>query len=184
LKILILDNLSPFTINIRSCLGKLGVQFDCIKYYELSGLSGIGEYDKIILSGRKKNKSEINAINSKVVRMCYDSDKHLLGICYGAEIIALTFGGTLRKSGHFQGINSINIFVSSKIVPKIGSYQYYESHHYLISKLPKEFICIGSSGGSQYEAFCHKTKYIFGTQFHPEKSGSEGLLLFQNFLNA
>ncbi|HEX7178229.1 MAG TPA: hypothetical protein VF220_00780, partial [Nitrososphaeraceae archaeon] len=86
MKILILDNLSPFTINIRSCLGKLGVQFDCIKYYELSG---IGEYDKIILSGRKKNKSEINAINSKVVRMCYDSDKHLLGICYGAEIIAL-----------------------------------------------------------------------------------------------
>jgi len=180
LKILILDNLSPFTINIRSCLKKLGVQFDCIKYYELSS---IGHYDKIILSGRKKNKSEINAINSKVIRTCYDFDKHLLGICYGAEIIALTFGGTLRKSDHFQGINKVNIFVSSKIVPSVGSYQYYKSHHFLISKLPKEFIGIASSNKVQYEAFCHERKYIFGTQFHPEKSENEGLLIFQNFLN-
>ena len=60
------------------------------------------------LSGRRKNDKKINEINSKVIKFCIKNNKKLLGICYGAEILALTLGGTIRKIPALQkGITSI-----------------------------------------------------------------------------
>ncbi len=57
----------------------------------------LGQCDKVILSGRRKFSKEINAVNSSIIRCCDYNDKPLLGICYGAEIIALTLGGSIRR---------------------------------------------------------------------------------------
>src|SRR5437588_4048442 len=53
--------------------------------------------DKVILSGRRMNNREINIVNSSIIRQCFEKNIPLLGICYGAEIVALTLGGTIRK---------------------------------------------------------------------------------------
>src|SRR6266516_2129576 len=53
--------------------------------------------DKVILSGRRMNSREINIVNSNIIRQCFENNIPLLGICYGAEILALTLGGTVRK---------------------------------------------------------------------------------------
>ena len=46
----------------------------------------------------EKMKKRVNEINSKIVTYCIKNDAKLLGICYGAEILALTLGGTIRKT--------------------------------------------------------------------------------------
>lgn len=157
----------------------MGQAHDLKKYDEEFLLSG---YQKVILSGRQKNKKEINSMNSKIIRTCFDNETPLLGICYGAEIIALTFGGSIHKTGLVHGLNRINIEKPTKLLEKVHC-NVYESHSYAISHLPENFICVASSSSSKHEIICHTSKRIFGTQFHPEKSGKCGTELIRNFLS-
>jgi anthranilate/para-aminobenzoate synthase component II len=106
---LIVDNLSPFTPDIMESLEMLDISFACKKFSEVS-VTDLGPVNRVILSGRRKNSKEINIVNSNIVRHCYRSGKPLLGICYGAEIVALTFGGSIRRlSDRIQGTTVISV---------------------------------------------------------------------------
>lgn len=179
LTVLVVDNGSPYVKDITFCLDNLGQVHDLKKYDEEFFLSN---YQKVILSGRRKNKKEINSINSKIIKTCYTNETPILGICYGAEIIALTFGGTLHRTDLIQGFNRINIEKPTKLLEKAHC-DVYESHSYAISHLPDNFICVASSSTSKHEIICHNSKRIFGTQFHPEKSGACGTELIRNFIS-
>jgi GMP synthase (glutamine-hydrolysing) len=179
--ILVVDNLSPFTPDIVACLGKLGISHERIKYSDVAPGS-LASYDRVILSGRRKNDAAINAANSRIIKACHDSGQPLLGICYGSEIIALTLGGSLRKMArHVQG----QITIEPKSNPLThGKKQVtvYESHGYCVARLPPNFVALASSQDCRYEMFAHETKRIFGTQFHPEKSGADGLDIIASFV--
>ena len=86
---LVVDNLSPFTADILTCLGQLDQPHLHKRFSQVSN-EDLAHCDKVILSGRRKHSKEINAVNSRIIRYCHDCNKPLLGICYGAEIIALT----------------------------------------------------------------------------------------------
>src|SRR6185503_1228072 len=109
MRTLVVDNLSPFTPDILVCLDKLAVSRVYRKFSEVSQ-NDLEGCDKVILSGRRKNSREINAKNSMIIRQCKNSGKPLLGICYGAEIIALTLGGSIRKmSVRVQGSTPVSV---------------------------------------------------------------------------
>jgi GMP synthase (glutamine-hydrolysing) len=177
--VLVVDNGSPYVKDIILCLDQIGQSHTIKKYDEEFSLTS---YEKVILSGRLKNEKLINAVNSKIIRTCFNNETPLLGICYGAEIIALTFGGSIHKTGFVQGMNKIKIEKPIKLL-KEPYCNVYESHSYAISHLPENFVCIASSASSKHEIFCHNSKKIFGTQFHPEKSGESGVDLIRNFVN-
>jgi GMP synthase (glutamine-hydrolysing) len=179
LGVLVVDNGSPYVRDITSCLDNLRQVYDLKKYDEELLLLN---YQKVILSGRRKNKKEINSINSKIIKACFTNEIPVLGICYGAEIIALTFGGSLRRTDLIQGFKRINVEKPTKLLEKAHC-DFYESHSYAISHLPENFICVASSDTSKHEIICHKSKRIFGTQFHPEKSGGCGTDLIRNFVS-
>jgi GMP synthase (glutamine-hydrolysing) len=181
----VVDNLSPFTPNILDCLDKLGAAYICKRFLEVGGSSNDknNRYDKVILSGRRKNSKENNVINSKIIKYCFGTDIPILGICYGAEIIALTLGGSIyRMSSHVQGTISVTISKPNYLIPDRKSVSVYENHRYCISKLPENFDSIASSQFCKHEVFSHRKKKIFGIQFHPEKSGKDGFILLSNFL--
>ncbi len=183
LPVLVVDNLSPFTPDIVACLGKLEVYHECVKYSQVTA-ADLGRYDRVILSGRRMNDPTINASNSKIIKSCHDSGQPLLGICYGSEIIALTLGGSLRRMPrHAQGPITIEPMHNALTLGK-KQVKVYESHGYCVARLPPEFEVLAGSQDCQYEIFAHKTKKIFGTQFHPEKSGADGLDIIANFLRA
>jgi GMP synthase (glutamine-hydrolysing) len=179
LGVLVVDNGSPYVGDITLCLDNLRQVYDLKRYdEEFLPLN----YQKIILSGRRKNKKEINSINSKIFKTCFTNEIPVLGICYGAEIIALTFGGSLHRTDLVQGFKRINVEKPTKLLEK-SHCNVYESHSYAISHLPEDFICVASSDISKHEIICHKSKNIFGTQFHPEKSGECGIELIRNFVS-
>jgi GMP synthase (glutamine-hydrolysing) len=179
LSVLVVDNGSPYVKDIILCLDKIEQSHTIKKYDEEFILSS---YEKVILSGRQKYKKQINAVNSRIIRTCFNNEIPLLGICYGAEIIALTFGGSIHKTDYVQGLNKIKIEKPIKIL-KESYCNVYESHSYVISHLPENFVCVASSASSKHEIFCHNSKKVFGTQFHPEKSGECGIGLIRNFVN-
>ena len=103
----------------------------------------------------------------------------LLGICYGAEILALTLGGTIKKSQSLQkGNETIKIFKDNLI--SNDTLNVFESHGYEISKLPGVLIPLAESKNCKYEIIQYEKKLIFGTQFHPEMS-KDGHDLIQKF---
>lgn len=176
--LLVVDNGSVYTKNLIDFLNKLKIKFD-LQTPESLNLEIIKKYDSFILSGRRKNEKKINKINSKIIKHSIEHDKKLLGICYGAEILALTLGGTIRKIDSLQkGSEKIRICNYNKICN--DTMLVFESHSFEISKLPDSLIPIGESDNCKYEIIQYAKKPIFGTQFHPEMS-DDGHKLIEKF---
>ena len=134
---LVVDNLSPFTADILTCLGQLDNPHLHKRFSEVSN-EELAQCNRVILSGRRKHSKEINAVNSRIIRYCHYHKKPLLGICYGAEIIALTLGGSIRKMPvHVQGTTEVSVSSANPLTEGKKSILVYESHRYCIAKSPQ-----------------------------------------------
>ena len=176
--LLVIDNGSIYTKNLTDFLHKQNILFEKQTPHFLD-LSSLEKYDSFILSGRRKNDKKINEVNSKIIIHSIKNNIKLLGICYGAEILALTLGGTIRKvSLTQQGTEKIKTIKNNPL--SNNSLIVFESHGFEISKLPAMLIPLAESKNCQYEIIQYKTKPIFGTQFHPEMS-TDGYELIKKF---
>ena len=162
--LLLVDNGSVFTKDISITLSKSDVKFEKKSFDEIS-LDEIKKYNSFILSGRRQNDSQMNAKNSKIILHAVNEKKKLLGICYGAEILALALGGTIRKSSVIRGEQEI---ISNESALCTGKKIVFESHSYEISKLGNSLESIANSENCNNEIVKHKELLIYGTQFHPE----------------
>jgi GMP synthase (glutamine-hydrolysing) len=178
--VLVVDNTSPFTVDILACLGQLNISYLCRRFNDVSETDLVA-CSSVILSGRRQYDKKINMFNSRIAKYCYHRYKPLLGICYGAEIIALTFGGSIQKMpNHVHGMTMISVSDQNPLVGEKKKILVYESHRYCIAKLPSNFSSAARSQYCDHEVFLNE-RGIYGTQFHPEKSGGDGLALLKNF---
>jgi GMP synthase (glutamine-hydrolysing) len=174
------DNGSVYTKNLVDFLSEKNTEFTNIQHNQLES-SKISEFDSFILSGRRENNKEMNVLNSKIIQHAILKKKNLLGICYGAEILALTLGGTIRKKNiTIKGNQNITILQKNSLCS--GTIMVFESHNYEISRLGNSLIGIANSQNCLYEIIKHKTLNIFGTQFHPEMS-SDGQAVIETFVS-
>ena len=176
--LLVVDNGSIYTKNLTDFLNEKNIFFEK-QTPQLLDLDSLENYDSVILSGRRKNDKKTNEINSKIVTYSIKNNMKLLGICYGAEILALTLGGTIKKNSSLQkGNEIIKIFKENPI--SNDSLDVFESHRFEISKLPSVLIPLADSKNCKYEIIQYQEKQIFGTQFHPEMS-QDGHNLIEKF---
>jgi GMP synthase (glutamine-hydrolysing) len=173
------DNGSIFTKNLIDFLSEKEVNFKYKKHNQIE-LSTISEYNSFILSGRRENNKEMNVINSKIIQHAVLENKNLLGICYGAEILAITLGGTIKKSSVEKGEQEITIQKKNPLCK--GKMTVFESHNYEISRLNKTTKGVAGSKTCKFEIIQHNEHNIFGTQFHPEMS-SDGKSLISAFIS-
>ena len=176
--LLVVDNGSIYTKNLTEFLTQKNISFKKQTPHTLN-LNSLSNYDGFILSGRRKNEKKINEINSKIINFSIKNDIKLLGICYGAEILALTLGGTIRKTKSLQKGNEL-ISISKENLVCNGSLHVFESHGFEISRLPPILIPLAESNNCKYEIIQYDKKPIFGTQFHPEMT-NDGNDLIEKF---
>ena len=178
--LLVLDNGSVYTRNLIDFLSQEKINFITLTHDKIQ-LSQIAKFSSFILSGRTKNNQNMNVVNSKIIKHVVLEKKSLLGICYGAEILALTLGGTIRKTKFPQkGSNVIDVIKNNPICT--GQIHVFESHSYEISRLNDQLCGIAKSEYCKYEIIQHKELDIFGTQFHPEMS-IDGQKLVESFVH-
>ena len=176
--LLLVDNGSVFTKDIANTLSSSDVIFEQKSFDEINP-EDIEKFDSFIVSGRRDNNSQMNATNSKIILHTVNKKKKLLGICYGAEILALTLGGTIRKSSIIRGEQDI---ISNENSLCNGKNSVFESHSYDISKLGSSLDCVAESSNCKNEIVKHKELTIYGTQFHPEMS-NDGQSMIKKFVN-
>ncbi|MCX7728295.1 MAG: glutamine-hydrolyzing GMP synthase [Bacteroidia bacterium] len=112
----------------------------------------------------------------------------VLGICYGAQLLAKLHGGKVEKSqireygrARLTEINKTSLLLRN--IPN-GS-QVWMSHGDSILELPKEFTRTASTETIPVAAFESKDKKIFAVQFHPEVYHSEcGMQVLSNFVKS
>lgn len=186
-EVLIVDNNSPFTILLRDIVNELGYSYDHRRYSEIileeRGSENLPWFSKVILSGRRTGSSNINAANSTVIKYCYARNIPILGICYGCQIIALTFGGSLRRlEKPIKDFGHVTVKGDNALVFDKRRIRVFKSHKFCVSRLPACLASVGESQTCSNEILSHRERPIFGTQFHPEASGPDGKSILANFM--
>jgi GMP synthase (glutamine-hydrolysing) len=103
------------------------------------------------------------------------TEKPVLGICSGMQVIALQFGAKLAKKKEI-GMVRIRVKAPSKLF--LGDFEAYELHGNGLENLG-EFDILAESENC-VQAIRHKKKEIYGIMFHPEVR-NEGII--RNFIS-
>jgi GMP synthase (glutamine-hydrolysing) len=184
MKIFVVDNGGQWTHREWRVLRDLGIETKIIpNNTRLEDLKK-DKVDGLVLSG---GAARIGWESAKLGRIGEYLDKGnfpVLGICVGHQFMALHFGG---KAGPAEtpefGKMEIEIRKDSPLfrgIPK--KFTAWESHNDEIKILPKDFDVLASSSNCRIQAMQHKTKPLFGLQFHPEVEDTEfGKEIFRNF---
>jgi GMP synthase (glutamine-hydrolysing) len=111
--------------------------------------------------------------------------KPLLGICYGAQLMAYELGGNVEPAPHSEyGKTEITLQNPSLLFQNIHkATNVFMSHNDQVMRLPQGFTRTASSASCPNAAFENASKNLYATQFHPEVVHSEeGQAMLENFV--
>jgi GMP synthase (glutamine-hydrolysing) len=105
----------------------------------------------------------------------YDAGVPILGICYGAQLVALQLGGEVRKTGTGEyGRSAMAVAAPSVLLSEQPSEQtVWMSHGDSIVAAPPGFTVTASTGGTPVAGLENRERAIYGVQFHPEVAHTE-----------
>lgn len=185
-KIVILDFGSQTTQLIGRRIRELNIYSEIIPYNkyprtseEREGIIGV------ILSG-----SPLSVYDDKAFKVDFGDflgKVPVLGICYGAQLTAQTFGGAVEPAPSREYGRARLSFIEpgNPLFKDIATgAQVWMSHGDTITRLPEGFRCIASTNDVKFAAFQAPESMgtLFGVQFHPEVFHSEcGMQLLENF---
>ena len=181
-KIIILDFGSQTTQLIGRRVRELNMYCEILPYnkFPKDDKSVIG----VILSGspfsvydEKAFKVDLSDIRGKYP---------LLGICYGAQFMAYTNGGTVEpaETREYGRANLASFDAENPLLKGVSEYsQVWTSHGDTITSLPDNFKIIASTDKVAVAAYQAKDEALWGVQFHPEVFHSvDGTQILKNFV--
>ncbi len=96
----------------------------------------------------------------------------VLGICYGLQLLAKLLGGRVDRSAHREyGAAEVEVLTARGPLAAFRPgerVKVWMSHGDRVDALPPDFESIGRSGNSPHAAAAHRSKPLYGLQFHPE----------------
>lgn len=169
----------------------------------IRSLKELENYDGLVLPGVGNFDSAIRSIqkDSSLLNTAVDKDIPILGICLGLEMLF-----DKSEEGVLEGLKVLDgdVLMLPKMkvkVPHIGwnnlrivntesnllkgvpqdSWVYFV-HSYHIEPQDQRLIAAVTDYGSKLPVVIERSN-LFGTQFHPEKSGKIGAHIMKNFVN-
>tara|TARA_B100001559_G_scaffold319161_1_gene327872 strand:- start:174 stop:785 length:612 start_codon:yes stop_codon:yes gene_type:complete len=198
--VLILDYGMGNIFSVKNALEYLGAKVEIssnsaqISKREYIILPGVGSFAKA-MEKIKYLKIDLG------IKDAVKKKNKILGICLGFQLLcnSSSEGGNqeglglinddiIKMDNNFGkvphvGFNSIKIEKNSDLFygVKDGS-DFYFNHSYFLKNGNQDFVTSTCMNNNDFvSSYCKNN--IYGTQFHPEKSQSNGLIILKNFLN-
>jgi len=187
---------------------KISLNYLAIKNDILDNPKNILDYSHIVIPGVGSFKKAIknlkkNGFFDTLPQISKNKNQKILGICLGMQLLfeSSTEDGDSKGLGILKG--KVEKFSFSKVknikIPHVGFNQvlfnkknsfysdisinsdFYFDHSYRVTDFGDDLNSGITHYGEEFLSSFNKGN-IFGTQFHPEKSQSNGLLILRNFL--
>ncbi|MGD8780158.1 MAG: gamma-glutamyl-gamma-aminobutyrate hydrolase family protein [Ignavibacteria bacterium] len=183
--LLIIDNQSSFIKKFkRNFLSEQDFDYVFFDHNQPIVLSAKAQISGIMLSGGRGNPYEPLNLTANFIAMM-NFDVPVIGFCLGHEIIAVAHRGRIKKLPDYN-IKKVKVSVTKPEDPIFEGVNTEDMwltrrHHFHVSDLPPDFICLAESELTSNEIIKHKDKPIYGFQAHPEVSGKDGVRMVTNF---
>jgi anthranilate synthase component 2 len=184
--LLLIDNYDSFTYNLVHYLGELGAEARVVRNDEITVAEAFAlKPDAIVMSPGPRDPDAAG--------ICLDlvgtapPDLPILGVCLGHQTIGQAFGGKVVQCheilhGKLSSITHTGTGLF-KGLPQGFSVTRYHSLTIDPKTLPDCLEVTARSQSGVIMGLSHKTRPVYGVQFHPESIASEhGHALLKNFL--
>jgi anthranilate/para-aminobenzoate synthase component II len=123
---------------------------------------------------------ERDEVENAVISWCDESNTHLVGVCRGCQMVAVSAGAGLKRvEGHVRRAHAVHF--SSGSSRTVNSY-----HSWAIAHVPSGWSVLAVSDDSQIEAIRRDDAKFLGLMWHPEREipfSEDDLQLFRGFIN-
>jgi para-aminobenzoate synthetase component 2 len=178
--ILVLDNYDSFVYTLNGYLQQLGAETtvmrnDAITEAELPAL--LQKFDAVLISPGPGTPASAG-LSIPTVKYALDTDYPVFGVCLGHQAIAEAMGGRVESApelmhGKTSRVNHQDSLILNGL-PQGFMATRYHSLAVVPESVPEQLLVTGQTDSGIIMSLQHRTKPIYGVQFHPESVMTEG----------
>ena len=190
-KILVLDNYDSFVYTLNGYLQQLGAETvvlrnDAVTEAELPEL--MNGFDAVLISPGPGTPAEAG-LSIATVKQALITGQSIFGVCLGHQAIAEAMGATVSSAEELMHGKTSQVKHDGSLVftdvPDGFRATRYHSLAIVDSTVPEDRVVTARTAGGIIMGVQHKTKPIYGVQFHPESVLTEsGYQMLGNWLES
>jgi para-aminobenzoate synthetase component 2 len=179
-RILVLDNYDSFVYTLNGYLQQLGaetevIRNDAISEGELPAM--LSNFDALLISPGPGTPASAG-LSIPAVKHALASDYPVFGVCLGHQAIAEAMGATVESAPELMHGKTSRVQHSDSMIlnglPQDFLATRYHSLAVVRETVPEDLLITGQTESGVIMSLQHKSKPIYGVQFHPESVMTEG----------
>lgn len=190
-KILVLDNYDSFVYTLNGYLQQLGAETevmrnDSVTEAELPAL--LARFDAVLISPGPGTPADAG-LSIPTVKYALETNYPVFGVCLGHQAIAEAMGATVKSAPELMHGKTSRVQHDGSLifqhVPQDFNATRYHSLAVVRETVPADLEVTGQTESGVIMSLQHRTKPIYGVQFHPESVMTEhGYTMLGNWLES
>jgi para-aminobenzoate synthetase component 2 len=179
-RILVLDNYDSFVYTLNGYLQQLGAETEVIRNDSVTEdefTKLLENYDALLISPGPGTPASAG-LSIPAVKHALQTNYPVLGVCLGHQAIAEAMGATVQSAPELMHGKTSKIQHSGSMIldglPQDFQATRYHSLAVVRETVPEDLVVTGQTESGVIMSLQHKSKPIYGVQFHPESVMTEG----------
>lgn len=179
-RILVLDNYDSFVYTLNGYLQQLGAQTEVVRndaFSEAELPAVLENYDALLISPGPGTPASAG-LSIPAVHHAIKTNYPVFGVCLGHQAIAEAMGATVESAPELMHGKTSRVQHSGSLIldglPQNFQATRYHSLAVVRDTVPEDLVVTGETESGVIMSLQHKTKPIYGVQFHPESVMTEG----------